>query len=90
MARTGATTKSTGSGGSGLTLLSLTSGAVDGSNQTFQFSGTPQIIVVNSQNTMKQVTANGDKNWTTITPTSVKMTVPPAAQADGGDIFALG
>lgn len=68
-------------GGTG-TAKSPTSGAVNGTNQTFVFSTAPSLISVDQGRFMQKVSSDGSVNWTGTT--TVVLTVAPTF-----DIFAL-
>lgn len=62
-------------------LLTLNSGSVNGVNQTFTFSGAPNVIVVDQGRIMQKVSSDGNTNWSGTT--TVVLQVAP-----NFDIFA--
>lgn len=70
-------------GGSGLALLTPTSGLVNGSNTTFVWTIAPSIIVNDNGNMMNQTSSDGTVNWTGTTTTVLN-------QAPNFNIYGLG
>lgn len=72
-----------GGSGGGLAVLSLISGAVNGTNTSFTFSSSPKMVVADQGRSMQKISSNGEVNWTGTS--SPSFTVAPTF-----DVFAIG